>query len=56
MAAPFGAAIHVGGPDRAALEVAIAPHRREGLRWSEGRPTIEDVFIHLMGRAEDNVR
>ena len=56
MAAPFGAAIHVSGPDRAALEAAIAPHRREGLRWSEGRPTVEDVFIHLMGRAEDNFR
>jgi ABC-2 type transport system ATP-binding protein len=54
MAAPFGASIHVSGTERGALEAAIAPYRRDGLEWSEGRPTIEDVFIHLMARAEDN--
>jgi ABC-2 type transport system ATP-binding protein len=54
MAAPFGSALHVSGTNRAALEAAIAPYRREGLTWSEVRPTIEDVFIHLMGRSEDN--
>ena len=54
MAAPFGSALHVSGTDRAALEAAIAPYRRPGLTWSETRPTIEDVFIHLMNRAEDN--
>jgi ABC-2 type transport system ATP-binding protein len=55
-AAPFGSAIHVSGPDRAALEAALAPYRREGLRWTPCRPTIEDVFIHLMSRAEDNIQ
>ncbi len=54
--APFGAALHVSGSDRAALEAAIAPWRREPFRWTEVEPTLEDVFIQLMGRAEDNFR
>ena len=54
MAAPFGSALHVSGPDRAALEAAIAPYRRDGLTWSEIPPTIEDVFIHLMDTTPDN--
>lgn len=54
MAAPFGSALHVSGVDRRALEAAIAPYRRPGLTWTEARPTIEDVFIHLMNQAEDN--
>jgi ABC-2 type transport system ATP-binding protein len=53
--APFGAAVHVSGTDKAALEAAIAPYRREPWRWSESDSTLEDVFIHLMGQAEDNV-
>jgi ABC-2 type transport system ATP-binding protein len=54
MAAPFGAALHVSGDDRKALEAAIAPFRREPYRWEEVEPTLEDVFIHLMGDAKDN--
>lgn len=54
MAAPFGASIHVSGTDRAALEAAIAPFRVPPFEWAEGQPTIEDVFIHLMDRAQDN--
>jgi len=54
MAAPFGAALHVSGQDRAALDAAVAPWRREPFRWTEVEPTLEDVFIHLMSRAEDN--
>ena len=54
MAAPFGAALHVSGTDRAALEAAIAPYRRDPYRWSEVAPTLEDVFIHLMGQSKDN--
>lgn len=56
MAAPFGAALHVSGTDRAALEAAIAPYRKPPLVWSEVQPTLEDVFIRLMGGAEDNFR
>ncbi|HTK59206.1 MAG TPA: ABC transporter ATP-binding protein [Sphingomicrobium sp.] len=48
MAAPFGEALHVSGTDRAALEAAIKPYRREPFRWTEVQPTLEDVFIHLM--------
>jgi len=48
MAAPFGEALHVSGTDRAALEAAIQPYRREPYRWTEVAPSLEDVFIHLM--------
>jgi ABC-2 type transport system ATP-binding protein len=48
-AAAFGQALHVAGPDRAALEAAIAPYRRAPFTWTEAPPTLEDVFIHLMG-------
>ncbi|AZS19633.1 MULTISPECIES: ABC transporter ATP-binding protein [unclassified Caulobacter] len=56
MAAPFGSALHVSGTDRAALEAAIAPYRRAPFVWTEVRPTLEDVFIRLMGQASDNVQ
>ena len=53
-AAAFGATLHVCGPDRAALWRAAEPFRRGGLVWEEAEPTLEDVFIHLMGQAQDN--
>ncbi|MFN3513148.1 MAG: ABC transporter ATP-binding protein [Phenylobacterium sp.] len=56
MAAPFGQALHVSGTDRRALEAALAPYRREPFRWAEVEPNLEDVFIHLMDRSEDNFR
>jgi ABC-2 type transport system ATP-binding protein len=56
MVAPFGQTLHVSGTDRAKLEAAIVPYRRDPYRWSEAQPTLEDVFIHLMGRVEDNFR
>jgi len=52
--APFGAAVHVSGTDRKALEAAIAPWRKPPYAWSEIEPTLEDVFIQLQGQAEDN--
>jgi ABC-2 type transport system ATP-binding protein len=48
MVAPFGAALHVSGTDREALERAIAPFRRAPWRWEEVEPSLEDVFIQLM--------
>jgi ABC-2 type transport system ATP-binding protein len=48
MAAPFGTTLHVSGRDRGALEAVIAPFRKAPLRWSETRPTLEDVFIQLI--------
>ena len=53
--APFGASLHVSGGDRAALDAAIAPYRGDARHhWSELAPSLEDVFIGLMGRAKDN--
>jgi ABC-2 type transport system ATP-binding protein len=52
--APFGASLRVSGQDRAQLQAAIAPWRHAPYRWFAAEPTLEDVFIHLMGRAEDN--
>ncbi len=52
--APFGAAVHVSGTDRKALEAAIAPWRKPPFKWTEVEPTLEDVFIKLMGQAQDN--
>jgi len=57
MVAPFGAALHVSGRDDEALEHAIAPLRNVGgQQWERGEPTLEDVFIDLMSRSEDNFR
>lgn len=55
MVAPFGTSLHVSGRDEAALEATIAPYRsREGLTWQKTEPSLEDVFIELMGRSKDN--
>lgn len=57
LVAPFGASVHVGGHDTAALEAAIAPFRgRPELDWRKDEPTLEDVFIDLMNRSKDNFR
>ena len=55
MVAPFGTSLHVSGRDQAALEATIAPWRdKPGLHWQKGVPSLEDVFIELMGRSKDN--
>ncbi len=56
MVAPFGQALHVSGTDRASLQKAIEPYRRDPYRWNEVPPTLEDVFIHLMQSAETRER
>lgn len=54
MVAPFGASLHVSGRDEAALELAIAPYRDdETLHWRRSEPSLEDVFIELMGRSRE---
>jgi ABC-type multidrug transport system ATPase subunit len=51
-AAVFGRSVHIAGSDRAALERAIAAFGNEDLQWREVEPRLEDVFIHLLSRAE----
>jgi ABC-2 type transport system ATP-binding protein len=53
-AAAFGTTLHVCSTDEAALDRAIAPYRGNGISWHREAPTLEDVFIHLMGQAQDN--
>ena len=48
----FGAALHVSGKDRDALERALAPYsNRPGLAIRAAPPSLEDVFIQLQGNA-----
>lgn len=55
LVAPFGSALHVGGGDAALLRQSLAPFlARPDFVWREDAPTLEDVFIHLMGRSVDN--
>ena len=52
-AAFFGAALHISGRDKAALERALEPYRgRSDLRITEAEPSLEDVFIHLQEQAQ----
>ncbi|RXH15378.1 ABC transporter ATP-binding protein [Bradyrhizobium guangzhouense] len=55
MVAPFGTSLHVSGRDVAALEASISPWRQKSeLHWQKSAPSLEDVFIELMGRSKDN--
>ena len=55
MVAPFGTNLHVSARDKTALEAAIAPYRNDArFKWERSEPSLEDVFIDLMGRARDN--
>ena len=53
-AVPFGTTMHVSGTDGERLTRAIAPYRTEAYRWQPITPSLEDVFIHLMGSSKDN--
>ncbi|MGE0851192.1 MAG: ABC transporter ATP-binding protein [Hyphomicrobiaceae bacterium] len=57
MVAPFGTSLHVAGSDADALDKAVAGFRdRPELTWSLSQPSLEDVFISLMMRSQDNFK
>src|SRR6187455_604694 len=47
MVAPFGTSLHVSGREEAERD-------RPDLTWTRSKPSLEDVFIDLMGKAKDN--
>ena len=53
----FGNTLHVTGEKDTELEAAIAEFRDDAeLHWRKSHAGLEDVFIHLMQGAEDNVQ
>jgi ABC-2 type transport system ATP-binding protein len=54
MVAPFGTSLHVSGRDAGKLEAAVTRFQRPELEWERSHPSLEDVFIDLMGRSRDN--
>jgi ABC-2 type transport system ATP-binding protein len=53
-AAPFGAALHVVGPDRDRLAASVqAFAAAHGLTAEPGLTSLEDVFIHFMSKAAE---
>jgi len=50
----FGNTLHISGRDDAKLETAIAAVRDPRHEWTRVRSGLEDVFISLMGVAQDN--
>ena len=55
MVVPFGSSLHVAGRDAATLDAAVARLRSDTeLDWTLSAPSLEDVFIDLMSRTQDN--
>ncbi len=55
MVVPFGASLHVSGRDPISLAQALKPFMAEPqLNWELSTPSLEDVFIDLIGRSKDN--
>ncbi|EGF89217.1 ABC transporter family protein [Asticcacaulis biprosthecium C19] len=50
----FGNALHVSGGNLDALTALIKGEQVVGIIWHQARPSLEDVFIHLMGQSVDN--
>jgi ABC-2 type transport system ATP-binding protein len=55
MVAPFGTSLHVAGRDAEALDATVAKVGGD-VSWSLSAPSLEDVFIDLMSRSQDNFR
>jgi ABC-2 type transport system ATP-binding protein len=55
MVAPFGASLHVSGRDAGKLKAVVDSYREDpGLSWQNAEPSLEDVFIEMMGQSRDN--
>ena len=55
MVAPFGASLHVSGRDPVKLKaVADAYRGNPDVSWEAAEPSLEDVFIEMMGRSRSN--
>ncbi len=55
MVAPFGTSLHVAGRDADALDATAANLGKDPeIDWSLSSPSLEDVFIDLMTRSQDN--
>jgi ABC-2 type transport system ATP-binding protein len=52
----FGNTLHITGEDEAALERTVSSLSNGDLKFRRSQPTLEDVFIHLMQGAQDNVQ
>ena len=53
--AAFGNSVHVAGRDEALIDAAIAPYRHHTtLTWKRVDANLEDIFISLIGQAQDN--
>ena len=53
----FGNTLHVTGEKAADLESAIAQYQDDAeLHWRKSQAGLEDVFLHLMQGAEDNIQ
>ncbi len=55
MVAPFGANLHVAGRDAKALDATVE-NIGGNFTWHLSTPSLEDVFIDLMSRSQDNFR
>jgi len=52
--ASFGTALHVSAASAAVLDAALAPYRGTGIAITPVATSLEDVFIALMQRSQDN--
>src|SRR5205085_224680 len=53
----FGNTLHVTGENEAELDSAIAEFRSDAeLHWRRSHAGLEDVFLHLMRDAQDNIQ
>jgi len=52
----FGNTLHVSGPQEAELKSAIQPWMKTPYQWTQIESSLEDVFISLMEKSQDNFK